>query len=749
MNKKIYLVLLVFFVFFTFSLNANAMSLYEIKNILEKPINLNLTGKNSVYWNINDDSEIAKNIKNQIKNLDEEVEMTIFDYDYHGLSINISKFNEETNREESALVHIPFKLSGIVIESPSQDGWSYEKGDDDAFTVYEIIGKKKTLLTVKKVEYKNKGVFEIKNNRTKALKKGASLAKVTFTNGKSIEVICFVNLNIDESPIYGLSSYNLVRDASNKDMDTKTAIENALVEEYVGNYFPYTKKSSLTTIDEENKTIHISFDVNYAGIHIYFNTWKRDIPYTESGIIFDDVDSGSTIDLEKNDEYAIKYKAWDDVYWTSSDSSIASVNDSGVITAHKSGISIVKASYEGGYKYFVVRVLPDEDFINNFSSQLTQRLEENDKVLVKAISSLDNTYLNKKRNAAIADLVNEVYDDSNVVYKPTFLDNNKVSLAVGYTYNLKIDDNNYKKYNYCSLNSNDNGFDCGFNVEFDFTYPDNNNEFDNSLVTSAQSLMSNVENKIYPSYLEFHYDEYLDLDNNDAIGYANLLIKNTNLDELVANEDGFQIKVDANKEISFGQESLSGYCALYKDDIAYAVVGGNCGVKQVLRIKAPIYDTYDSAVEAYKNVAASEEYPEDVYTIESEFYIGDPASVNYTSEELEEKEVLVNAFILIKKVKEAPRVSTVGDNKSLTLNWQEVENASSYDIMRSASKTGKYSLIKSNYLKTSYIDKNVNYGKTYYYKVKAKGKGPKTSSIVGKKVIPNQVKNLTVTKIIK
>lgn len=54
-----------------------------------------------------------------------------------------------------------------------------------------------------------------------------------------------------------------------------------------------------------------------------------------------------------------------------------------------------------------------------------------------------------------------------------------------------------------------------------------------------------------------------------------------------------------------------------------------------------------------------------------------------------------------------------------TINWANANQKSCYNVYRSTSKNGTYKKIATVKSKTSYIDKKVTKGKTYYYKVKA------------------------------
>ena len=87
----------------------------------------------------------------------------------------------------------------------------------------------------------------------------------------------------------------------------------------------------------------------------------------------------------------------------------------------------------------------------------------------------------------------------------------------------------------------------------------------------------------------------------------------------------------------------------------------------------------------------------------------------------------------------APVVSVRGNNNNLILSWEAVENATSYVIERSTNAKKGFKKI-ATVTTTTYTDKKLNYGTTYYYKVTARGpQNKKTSSVVSKKVVPNKV----------
>lgn len=69
---------------------------------------------------------------------------------------------------------------------------------------------------------------------------------------------------------------------------------------------------------------------------------------------------------------------------------------------------------------------------------------------------------------------------------------------------------------------------------------------------------------------------------------------------------------------------------------------------------------------------------------------------------------------------EMKSISTSPANKKIQVSWTKKENASGYQVFRSTSKNGTYTRIAtiSRGDATSYVDKNVSMGETYYYKVR-------------------------------
>ena len=94
-----------------------------------------------------------------------------------------------------------------------------------------------------------------------------------------------------------------------------------------------------------------------------------------------------------------------------------------------------------------------------------------------------------------------------------------------------------------------------------------------------------------------------------------------------------------------------------------------------------------------------------------------------------------------------PVVFIEGSNNAITLRWDEQDVVTKYEIQRSLDGK-KYSKLKE-VTTTSYTDKGLTYGKTYYYKVRAYDGSAWTgySEVVKKKVVPNAVTGFKATTV--
>ncbi|MBQ9942510.1 MAG: hypothetical protein IJP03_05840, partial [Christensenellaceae bacterium] len=72
----------------------------------------------------------------------------------------------------------------------------------------------------------------------------------------------------------------------------------------------------------------------------------------------------------------------------------------------------------------------------------------------------------------------------------------------------------------------------------------------------------------------------------------------------------------------------------------------------------------------------------------------------------------------------APTVKVVSNLEYITVKWNKISGSAGYVVYRATSKDGTYTKIKTitKFSTVSYKDTGVTKGKTYYYKVRAKGK---------------------------
>ena len=133
----------------------------------------------------------------------------------------------------------------------------------------------------------------------------------------------------------------------------------------------------------------------------------------------------------------------------------------------------------------------------------------------------------------------------------------------------------------------------------------------------------------------------------------------------------------------------------------------------------------------------SEEFNEDNLTVNLPFLKGD-----YVKEGPDVR--LYYNVVELPRIASAPIVKVTDSNdNALLISWDEVENATSYEVYRSTKSTSGFSKI-ATITDTSYLNTGLTYGTTYYYKVKAINTvSNKTSNVVSGKSLPNKV-NLNV-----
>lgn len=101
---------------------------------------------------------------------------------------------------------------------------------------------------------------------------------------------------------------------------------------------------------------------------------------------------------------------------------------------------------------------------------------------------------------------------------------------------------------------------------------------------------------------------------------------------------------------------------------------------------------------------------------------GSTASINSTNKLSSKKTaILVDTKTLVAPGKAKPSKLKLNKSKKPVISWEKVKNASGYELYRSTSKSGKYTLVNDfkSGKAASFTDKNTKKGKTYYYKLVA------------------------------
>ncbi len=94
-----------------------------------------------------------------------------------------------------------------------------------------------------------------------------------------------------------------------------------------------------------------------------------------------------------------------------------------------------------------------------------------------------------------------------------------------------------------------------------------------------------------------------------------------------------------------------------------------------------------------------------------------------------------------------PEVTVTKKGSILILNWDEDDNADKFIVYRTDKKGGTYKKV-AKVTTNRYVDRNVTYGKTYYYQVRAIGLGEKKySNEVKYKLVPLKVTNVKLSAV--
>ena len=727
----------------------SAKTLEAIKTEVEaKQYEYTVTG-GSINWWFGDD--VIAQIRQWVSDDSLWYENEKWDYKYYYLTL--TRVNNDTLETEKIDVKVPLKLKGDVVFN-DDDILSGNVGDTFTVGAKDKSGSTAKNLTIDRMyESGESNLVEITGNKIKLKKNGVAEVNVEFTNGDSRTIIVLIGAqSLINEGITNLSSFTSIRNGNTEGYDKISAAEYNLGQKLLSynGYFGIVSNSELVSGNVYNINYKIKFR-NYL-----LNVAKSNVTILEKGIILSD--AYGVVDLNIGETYTPEFESFSDITWVSLNESVASVNNSGVVTAIEPGATIIKAIYDTNkYEFFKVRVRPNTEFINTLQDKVDDALGVEKKVEVPAVSTLVEWYLREMLDTIVEDL----FDDENIRVNVNTNDLRTGTIKFGYTYTFDLDDEKTEEVDYCNyIESYSPGFDCNITANVTFVFPDKKEGFNSALVTKAKSLASKLKSfdkGAYPSYLDLNFDQYLDVDQT-ASKYLELLIKNAELDSLIQNNDGLKLVIDTRAgDDSFGEASVMGPATIQKDGVIYAL-GPDIEIQQVVRLNVQEGSPSDQIIEAIKTtienaitytpkptVTVTKE-GSDIYNIKVS-YDTHLSSVTGTKVKTQALGRVLNIKTHVKLTSSKITASIKANNNALTVSWNSINGASSYSVLRSTSKTGKYSTIKSGLKTTRYTDKGLTYGKTYYYKVKSAGKTVKTSAVVSKKVVPNKVSSLTVSAV--
>lgn len=631
-------------------------------------------------------------------------------------------------------------------------------------------------------------------------------------------------------------------------------------------YAPQTTNTK--KVDGEESKYNLDFTCNYRDIALNFK--KDNLLVYEEGIIFD---SGNVkMNLTDKKTYQVDYTLFSDsVTWTSSNTKVATVSNTGLVTAVGSGAAIITAKLPNNAESsdFVVLVEDNGEkkaYLNGILDKITGEANAIDVSAISSYELLDDEALN-----AVYDKISELSNDDDIIVDIDEWDEENYRYAkvkLGYGITLVDNSEDYRYTDYCNIYESDDGFDCGTDyVTVYFKYADEKSNFDKSLITKANELATKFDDKkTYVSDTNKNLKKYVE---GDMVDYYNELRKNANLYESIANNDGFTIEAHAGiGGIGYFPAELDLYATLVKDNIAYKLLSWDVTVKQVLTVEKPKNGetVIDAITKTVRNIFGNQEvtfdveeyeYDEGVYLIlldkntdseygiltyinlvdEVEEPIGEQNNVTTINsltltgvvapkedehpetnnikittagvslksavwvEENGKELTASDTFVAKKKyfvrllfevldgyeiannltfnvnvkdlkdelvecheelcnerdariyyeaaskepvkVEGTPVITISNDDKALVISWNNVSNATKYEVYRATSKTGKYTKV-ATVEEGLYKDSALTYGTTYYYKVIAMNEISKSnySNIVSGKFVPNKVEEL-------
>ncbi len=523
-------------------------------------------------------------------------------------SVYFDYYDEGTGNHSGREATVPIKFYGLYLE---QEFFFLNVGEEVTLK-YKYLDKNlhAESITLDQVyegysSEENTNV-QINGLKVKPLKKGIFIVNLQFNDSEDnwyhleAKIVCGAQDVID-SKLSNLTKFT--SDVSgNNYMGHIGATEANLIEYVFPDFYSYETDTQTACVSDDNCENNLVYNIDFKMIidgHEY--TFKKNnVAVTEVGFVFNEYNS--EFDLGENETHQIDYTPYSkSVVWSTLDPSVATVSQSGLLTAVGDGATLIKINYGGTQnRYVIVRVRTSADTVKKHLQSIKNSIiAKNSKLSIKTVKTIDKEYLYDFAANVIYDLFEEFEDVDNITYATDFSDDySTITVKMGYGFFWELDDT-FEYTSYCRYSDEVDGLDCGVEFTLPIEFEDDRPGFDSTLENKAKSLLNKLDfSKEYPSYLNKTIDDYLDYktDEERFEAFFDAFMEGANLNGLIPNNDGFELRLDQRAGgMDYGAAVAAGYACIYKNDVLYAVSQDPLYIKQVMQVPRPASNT-ESAI---------------------------------------------------------------------------------------------------------------------------------------------------------
>ncbi|MBQ6284807.1 MAG: fibronectin type III domain-containing protein [Bacilli bacterium] len=555
-------------------------------------------------------------------------------------SVYFDYFDEGTGNHSGREATVPIKFYGLYLE---QEFFFLNVGEEVTLK-YKYLDKnlhaKSITLDQVYEGYSSEENTNVQINglKVKPLKKGIFIVNLQFNDSEDnwyhldAKIVCGAQDVID-SKLSNLTKFT--SDVSwNNYRGHIGATEANLIEYVFPDFYSYETDTQTACVSDDNCENNLVYNIDFKMIidgHEY--TFKKNnVAVTEVGFVFNEYNVN--FDLNENETHQIDFTSYSkNVVWTSLDTSVVKVSQSGLLTAVADGATLIKINYGGTQnRYAIVRVRTSADTVKKHLQSIKNSIiAKNSKLSIKTVKTIDKEYLYDFAANVIYDLFEEFEDVDNITYATDFSDDySTITVKMGYGFFWELDDT-FEYTSYCRYSDEVDGLDCGVEFTLPIEFEDDRPGFDSTLENKAKSLLNKLDfSKEYPSYLNKTIDDYLNYKNDDERyeAFYGAFMEGANLNSLIPNNDGFELKLDQRAGgMDYGSAMAAGYACIYKNDVLYAVSKDALRLRQVMQVPRPtsntesvIISSIESAVKKALNISnatvkASKTSEKDIYNI--------------------------------------------------------------------------------------------------------------------------------------